>query len=120
MMIMENGYIRYSGGKALTHIHLPNRIDQHKLDLIICEIDEYLTVEQYELFSDNLISIHADNTYDDGDGSVVMEWKTDHNGDIDPDLAKMLEELDDPNSDIWFWYSLPTVEEILLAPYIPE
>lgn len=100
---MENGYRKTSNGQAFTFIQLDVGINRLILNTVIHEIDEYLTDEQNELFDDNSISID-----DDGYGSVRIEWETDYNGDIDPKLAKMLEDL----SDDGFWYTLPTVEEI--------
>ena len=101
---MENGYRKTNNGQAFTFIQLDVGINQKILNNVIHEIEEYLTDEQNELFDDNLISI--DN---DGYGSIRIEWETDYNGDINPELAKMLEAF----SEDGFWYTLPTVEEIL-------
>lgn len=100
---MTIGYRKTNSGEAYTFITLDMPINDYILDAVWAEIEQTCSDEQFDLLMDNLVDYG-----NDGYGSIRFQWETDYNGDIDPKLAKMLEDWEESG----FWWELETIYDI--------
>ena len=73
-------------GEAFTFITLDQPIGYDFLEAFEKELEVQCTEEELELVEEHLIQL-----WHDGWGSVRFEWYTDYNGNINAELAELLE-----------------------------